>query len=381
MYAIVFDNNYLKHHGKKGQEWGVKNGPPYPLDYKALAEKARREGLNNNEVISKAKIDAIRRGDLKEVNMNREYFTDQEVRDAMDRFQLNQSLDSLANPKEPTKTEMRISKAEDFIEKAVRVGDVAEKGARSWDKFAKIANGIGMKPELPILLDNKWKGDVLDNKYKELKTKQEEQRLRQDTIKANQKEYQFEREQATDKSKDKQAKKEAKKAAKDAKKAEKAARRAESNSGSNSGGSGGSSGNSGSNSGGSGGSNRNSGGSSGGSNRNSNNSRGSGRNNNSNNSNGAGNPGNAGNAGNAGNSGNPGNAGNAGSRNTQNAQTRNTQNRNTYNRANDNINRANEQLNNFMNQANLHNQRANDFVNNQNRIDDEFMRRFGYNRF
>ena len=24
--------NYIAHHGIKGQEWGVKNGPPYPLD-------------------------------------------------------------------------------------------------------------------------------------------------------------------------------------------------------------------------------------------------------------------------------------------------------------------------------------------------------------
>lgn len=23
---------YLCHHGRKGQEWGVTNGPPYPLD-------------------------------------------------------------------------------------------------------------------------------------------------------------------------------------------------------------------------------------------------------------------------------------------------------------------------------------------------------------
>lgn len=26
--------NYLRHHGKKGQKWGVRNGPPYPLEEK-----------------------------------------------------------------------------------------------------------------------------------------------------------------------------------------------------------------------------------------------------------------------------------------------------------------------------------------------------------
>lgn len=31
MYYIN-NEDYLAHHGIKGQEWGVKNGPPYPLD-------------------------------------------------------------------------------------------------------------------------------------------------------------------------------------------------------------------------------------------------------------------------------------------------------------------------------------------------------------
>ena len=25
-------NDFLMHHGRKGQQWGVTNGPPYPLD-------------------------------------------------------------------------------------------------------------------------------------------------------------------------------------------------------------------------------------------------------------------------------------------------------------------------------------------------------------
>ena len=33
---------YLKHHGIKGQKWGVRNGPPYPLDYKAHNARERK---------------------------------------------------------------------------------------------------------------------------------------------------------------------------------------------------------------------------------------------------------------------------------------------------------------------------------------------------
>ena len=31
-YGYVSSEPYLAHHGIKGQQWGVKHGPPYPLD-------------------------------------------------------------------------------------------------------------------------------------------------------------------------------------------------------------------------------------------------------------------------------------------------------------------------------------------------------------
>lgn len=32
MIVKRISNNELYHHGVKGQEWGVRNGPPYPLN-------------------------------------------------------------------------------------------------------------------------------------------------------------------------------------------------------------------------------------------------------------------------------------------------------------------------------------------------------------
>lgn len=29
-------SDYLSHHGIKGQKWGVRNGPPYPIENKIL---------------------------------------------------------------------------------------------------------------------------------------------------------------------------------------------------------------------------------------------------------------------------------------------------------------------------------------------------------
>ena len=35
----------LFHHGVKGQKWGVRNGPPYPLDREKSVEKIKKGGI------------------------------------------------------------------------------------------------------------------------------------------------------------------------------------------------------------------------------------------------------------------------------------------------------------------------------------------------
>ena len=58
MMSINDYRSYLKHHGVKGQEWGVRNGPPYPLDYKSHSaeEKKYMEGsgqkTSNKELLT-----------------------------------------------------------------------------------------------------------------------------------------------------------------------------------------------------------------------------------------------------------------------------------------------------------------------------------------
>lgn len=42
-----FSTNYLEHHGVKGQQWGVRHGPPYPIEDKVL-----RAGTKLNSVSS-----------------------------------------------------------------------------------------------------------------------------------------------------------------------------------------------------------------------------------------------------------------------------------------------------------------------------------------
>ena len=39
-------NYYLKHHGIKGQKWGIQNGPPYPLDDKDHSSSEKKAKKN-----------------------------------------------------------------------------------------------------------------------------------------------------------------------------------------------------------------------------------------------------------------------------------------------------------------------------------------------
>lgn len=81
-------NNELYHHGRLGQRWGKKNGPPYPLDYSQLSQ-AERE---------RAKSRAKREGNLKEAADNKIYYSDQELRDVVNRFKLNREVSELLTP-------------------------------------------------------------------------------------------------------------------------------------------------------------------------------------------------------------------------------------------------------------------------------------------
>lgn len=46
-YKVTRSEDYLEHHGIKGQKWGVKNGPPYPLDEKEMSPEERYKNVRN----------------------------------------------------------------------------------------------------------------------------------------------------------------------------------------------------------------------------------------------------------------------------------------------------------------------------------------------
>ena len=130
------------HHGRKGQKWGHKNGPPYPLDYNKLSAEEKEQ----------AKSDAIRRGDVREAKYNREHFTDQELQAVINRYNLNAKLSELAY--EPTKFDK-------FIAVSNKMGKAAEavgKGVNLYNHLAKISNAV-TGSDLPIVGEKKGDGE------------------------------------------------------------------------------------------------------------------------------------------------------------------------------------------------------------------------------
>ena len=44
----LYDQDYLMHHGIKGQKWGVRNGPPYPLDASDHSKREQKAGWRSS---------------------------------------------------------------------------------------------------------------------------------------------------------------------------------------------------------------------------------------------------------------------------------------------------------------------------------------------
>ena len=73
-------NNELYHYGILGQKWGVQNGPPYPLSKSSMSSSEKKH----------YNVSA------KEVKKNMDQMTDDELRKAINRIQMQNTVASLA---------------------------------------------------------------------------------------------------------------------------------------------------------------------------------------------------------------------------------------------------------------------------------------------
>ena len=128
MKEMTYNQYYLCHHGIKGQKWGKKNGPPYPLDYSKLSKEERYQ----------AKKNAIKAGNVKEANANVDYFDNKEIQEVLDRYFKKQDLSKIATKDIKTGKQ----KVEDILSVANLVVRATSTGIQVYNNTAKIRNAI-----------------------------------------------------------------------------------------------------------------------------------------------------------------------------------------------------------------------------------------------
>lgn len=85
---------YLMHHGIKGQEWGVQNGPPYPLDEKTKAIAYRGGYLKDGTKVANATKKEVRQA-RQQVNKNIKFMSTNDLNEYKNRLMLEESLEDI----------------------------------------------------------------------------------------------------------------------------------------------------------------------------------------------------------------------------------------------------------------------------------------------
>jgi hypothetical protein len=150
----------LYHHGIKGQEWGDRNGPPYPLDSNASVQakkkkkslvtriKNKRKGkqLQKAKAAKKAereeKARIINSGNAEEVKKISSKLTNDELDAAIKKIELNAKLNTYTgNGKNVTRAKTGADYVEQIDKTFKMVGSAADGISKAYDLYKKL-NGV-----------------------------------------------------------------------------------------------------------------------------------------------------------------------------------------------------------------------------------------------
>ena len=179
-WMIVPSDSDLLHHGRLGQKWGQRNGPPYPLGMSARTYKAvqktgkvistvakgtgkaaiatgkavsktakalkkhhdetkiknqKKKEVKEQKKTEKMKRKAVSKNSYQELYDMKDRLTYNELKDAKERIRLEQEIYSLGHPKEPTLSD----KISSVMRKVGMVNDWYKTGKSAWNNFCDFA--------------------------------------------------------------------------------------------------------------------------------------------------------------------------------------------------------------------------------------------------
>lgn len=156
-------NNELYHHGRLGQKWGQRNGPPYPLSGKGLSVYIRRRKAKKTEKLEKkqekteteeerkarqeeTKQRALREGKATDLLPYIHDLTTNEIQNALKRIEWEEKLISQALKESEAEQGWRT--VNNVMKKVGDVKDWTKTGVELWkniDDAIKLLNGEGDK--------------------------------------------------------------------------------------------------------------------------------------------------------------------------------------------------------------------------------------------
>lgn len=101
---IVVQEDELMHHGRKGQHWGVMNGPPYPLNAAGLKKFRDKVRKGATEIVKKHRAKKIEKSKAKTAKIReKKKVVDQKIREENAKIKLKESQQKEKSLKEQSK--------------------------------------------------------------------------------------------------------------------------------------------------------------------------------------------------------------------------------------------------------------------------------------
>ena len=141
--------NYLMHEGRKGQRWGILNGPPYPLSREQVVNYAQKQVARLKAGKSITDASQKLKKHIDEANSNEEKANNKKDISDMSNSELKQMVERMALEKRYSElTDSQTKKGEDKVDVVLRrTGDALNVGISAVELAIKIAEALPKKKD------------------------------------------------------------------------------------------------------------------------------------------------------------------------------------------------------------------------------------------